>query len=204
MRLHNREAADALEPGQVVLLWRVPEGETVRYRTIVADPPWEVGRVLGWGDTSEPAPLPYSTMDVEDIAALPVRDLAERDSHLYVWTINAYVDDTYDIARDWGFKPIRLLTWVKNPIGHGLGGTFASCSEFILFARRGSLKADAKVERSWFDWPRQHRHSQKPEAFLDMVETVSPPPRLEMFSRRARLGWDVWGNEVDSHVELTE
>lgn len=174
----------------------------MKYRTIVADPPWEVGRVLGWGATSESAPLPYPTMTVEDIAALPVADFADKDAHLYVWTINAYIEDTYQIARDWGFKPVRLLTWTKTPQGMGLGGTFASTAEYILFGRRGSLKATTRVDRSWFDWPRQQPHSKKPEAFLDLVETVSPAPRLEMFARRSRLGWDTWGNEAFQHVDL--
>lgn len=177
----------------------------MRYSTIVADPPWEVGRAsTNWGRTErEATELDYPTMDVEEIAALPVRDLAERDAHLYIWTINSYVEDTYQIARDWGFKPIRLLTWAKQPIGMAPGGTFSSTSEFILFCRKGSLKAVNKVDRSWFDWPRQNRHSAKPEAFLDMVERVSPPFRLEMFARRNRFGWDTWGNESLQTVELS-
>lgn len=174
------------------------------YRTIVADPPWDVGRAsTNWGRTERaPIELDYPTMDVEAIASLPVRDLAERDAHLYVWTINAYVEDTYQIARDWGFRPIRLLTWAKQPIGMAPGGTFSSTSEFILFARRGSLRATEKVDRSWFDWPRQWPHSAKPDAFLDIVERVSPTPRIELFARRNRLGWDSWGNEALQHVEM--
>lgn len=173
-----------------------------RYRTIVADPPWEVGRTsTNWGRVDRaPIVLDYPTMDVEDISALPVADMAEADAHLYLWTINAYVEDTYTIARDWGFRPVRLLTWAKQPIGMAPGGTFSSTSEFVLFCRRGSLKALEKVDRSWFDWPRQQRHSAKPEAFMDMVERVSPAPRLELFARRQRLGWDTWGDEALEHV----
>ncbi len=176
----------------------------VKYRTIVADPPWDVGRTAtNWGrSVREPLELDYPTMTVEEIAALPVADMAEKDSHLYLWTINSYVEDTYQIARDWGFKPIRLLTWTKTPVGIGPGGTFASTSEFVLFCRRGSLRAFVRVESSWFNWPRQSRHSAKPEAFLDLVESVSPGPYLEMFARRQRLGWNTWGNEALEHVSL--
>lgn len=109
----------------------------MRYRTIVADPPWDVGRPIGWGQNVRGGKLPYPTMDIEDIAAMPVVDLAARQAHLYLWTINSYIEDAYDIARAWGFRPARLLTWVKKPMGLGPGGTFASCTEFVLFAHRG-------------------------------------------------------------------
>jgi N6-adenosine-specific RNA methylase IME4 len=56
---------------------------------------------------------------------------------------------------------------------------------------------------SAFQWPR-HRHSQKPEAFLDIVEQVSPGPYLELFARRARFGWDYWGDESLGTAELKE
>ena len=76
-------------------------------------------------------------------------------------------------------------------------------TEFILTARRGSLRHLERVDSTWFRWPRMDRaHSRKPDAFLDLVERVSPAPRLEMFARRQRLGWDTWGNEALEHVEL--
>ncbi len=172
-----------------------------RYRTIVADPPWHVQ--AGPRSLHDPGErsrsLVYPTMSVDAIAALcpPAAD----DSHLYLWTINAYVEDAYAIARAWGFKPSTMLVWCKRPKGRGLGGTFATATEYVLFARRGSLLATAKVERNWWEWKRG-LHSEKPEAFLDLVESVSPGPRLEMFARRQRLGWDTWGDQALNHVEL--
>lgn len=175
----------------------------MRYRTIVADPPWPIGdfpanlHARGMGTT----PCPYPTMDVEDIADLPIAALAEPDAHLYLWTTNQFVEDAYVIARAWRFRPVKLLVWVKPPKGRGLGGTYASATEYVLFCRRGSLTALSRVERNWWEWSRG-AHSAKPEAFLDMVEAVSPAPRLELFARRQRLGWDTWGNEALSHVEM--
>lgn len=81
------------------------------YATIVADPPWDVGRGPEWNSNGASRPLTYPTMSVEEIAALPVRDLAAKNAHLYIWTINAYIEQTYEIARRWGFKPSTLLTW---------------------------------------------------------------------------------------------
>ncbi len=124
-----------------------------------------------------------------------------RDAHLYLWTINAYIEDAYWIARAWGFEPSTMLTWGKPRHGIGLGGTYTLTTEHVLFCRRGTLKAKRRVDTSWWDWKRG-AHSAKPEAFIDMVESVSPGPYLEMFARRNRLGWSTWGNQCFAHVDM--
>ncbi len=142
---------------------------------------------------------------VDDISSLPVADLAEDNAHLYLWTTNRYLRESYDVARAWGFKAGgesgKLLTWCKPSHPRPLGGTFGSATEFVLFCRRGSLASTGRHPKDWFAWPRT-RHSTKPDAFLDLVEQVSPGPYLEMFARRQRLGWDTWGNEALEHVAL--
>lgn len=175
----------------------------MRYRTVVADPPWDVGRGPEWSSNGPSRDLTYPTMSVEEIAALPIRELAERRAHLYLWTINLYVEDAYEIARLWGFKPSTLLTWCKRPHGIGLGGTYVLTTEYCLFARRGVLPAGERVPTTWWEWPRGE-HSAKPEAFLDLVERVSPAPRVELFARRNRLGWDTWGNQCLNHVQMNQ
>lgn len=140
-------------------------------------------------------------MTVKEISELPVKNFAESNAHLYIWTINAYLPDTYEIAKAWGFKPSTLLTWTKTITNGGLGGTFRLSTEWCLFCRRGTLTAKTQIGQSHFDWPRQRPHSKKPEAFLDLVEQVSPGPYLELFARRNRLGWDTWGNQALNHVE---
>lgn len=189
-----------------------------RYRTIVADPPWPIAdfpaKLHGDGaalrtprQTIQPdgrkVATPYGTMGLDAIAALSVKEWAERDAHLYIWTINAYVEQTYALARAWGFKPVKLLVWCKAPKGRGLGGTFGSATEYVLFCRRGSLASTSRIDRNWWEWPRS-AHSAKPEAFLDVVERVSPGPYLELFARRDRLGWDTWGNESLGTATLGE
>lgn len=177
-------------------------GEQVnRYRTIVADPPWHVTAGPGWASGGRTRPLTYPTMTVPEIAALPVQDFAEPDAHLYVWTINKYIPDTYEIAREWGFQPSTLLTWCKHPNGLGLGGAWSLTTEHVLFARRGRLPARSRIDTTWWLW-RRGKHSAKPDAFQDLVEQVSPGPYLEMFARRQRLGWDTWGLECLNHVDL--
>jgi N6-adenosine-specific RNA methylase IME4 len=189
--------------------------DQVTWRTLVADPPWaqdggpqfpktrKSGRDY-YQTSVRSRPLPYPTMDVPAIESLPVGDLAAPDAHLYLWVTNRYIEAGYGIARAWGFRPVVLLTWAKAPRGIGLGGTFVQTTEHVLFARRGTLKAKTRVDSTWWQWTRQDAaHSRKPDAFLDLVETVSPGPYLELFARRQRLGWDTWGNQALEHVALT-
>lgn len=180
----------------------LPEGI---FRCIVADPPWRMDTgpdtFGGTGESGHDA-LAYEQMSVEDIKALPVEEHAADDAHLYLWTTNRYVEAAYDVARAWGFKPSVLLVWAKAPHGVGLGDAFRLTTEFVLYARRGSLKESRIVERTWFDWPRS-AHSVKPDAFYELAESVSPvaaedpaADRLEMFARKPREGWTVWGEEM--------
>ena len=175
-----------------------------RFRCIVADPPWHVkaGPRSLHDENERSRPLVYPTMTLAEIEAMPVAGVADKDAHLYLWTINRYVENAYTVARAWGFEPSTLLVWAKRPKGRGLGGTWPTFTEFCLFARRGTLKATTRGPSNWWTWTRG-KHSEKPEAFQDMVETVSPGPYLELFARRPRLGWTVWGNEVEANTEHT-
>lgn len=191
------------------------------YRTIVADPPWKVktgpmsagGMGEGFvGGETQSQPLHYPTMCVDEIAALPVRDLAEDAAHLYVWTINRYLEDAFNVARAWGFRYSTTIVWRKKLIGGGLGGTYRINTEFCLFCRRGSLPALRTVRGTCFDWKRPYdergkpKHSAKPPEFTEMVEQVSPGPYLELFSRapEPRPGWNYWGNESLGTAEMPE
>lgn len=182
-------------------------GARSNFQTIVADPPWHYGKSRGFSwregrpSGERGAMLEYPTMTVAEITALPVASLAATDAHLYLWTTQRYVWDAPAIVRAWGFEPSTLLTWCKSPTGFSLGGTYGKASEFCLFAKRGKLSALTRTNRDWWNWPRG-AHSAKPEAFQDVVESVSPGPYLELFARRQRLGWATWGNEALNHVEL--
>ena len=176
-------------------------GRQLKYQTICADPPWDVKRGPMWNSGGKSRPLEYPTMTLDAIKALPVKDLAATGCHLYLWTINKYVEAAYDVARAWGFEPSTLLVWAKAPHGYGLGGTFCLTTEYILFARRGTLAAKRRVDTTWWNWSRG-RHSEKPEDFRELVEQVSPSPRLELFARRKPEIWHYWGNEIESDVAL--
>ena len=175
----------------------------VKYRTIVADPPWDHGRTgVNFSDGGfHNTRVPYPTMDIDDIRRLPVKDWADDDAHLYLWTTTRWLSRSFSVAESWGFHVGTTLVWAKPMRGFGLGDAFQSNVEFILFGRRGHLRPKCRADSSWFQWPRG-KHSAKPESFLDLVEQVSPGPYLELFARRQRLGWDTWGNECLEHVSV--
>lgn len=169
---------------------RLWEGLTPPYRTIVADPPWRVGVASGTSKATPQRGL-YSTMATPEICAMPVAMLAAEDAHLWLWGINAMMEDAFQVVRAWGFQPKTILTWCKP--GPGVGGYLRNNTEHAILATRGRrVTPTEKPLSSWFVWSRSH-HSAKPDGFGDIVEQVSPGPYVELFCRRPRMGWDSWG-----------
>lgn len=181
------------------------------FRTIVVDPPWpqKAGPLTGeFGEGfdvqgSRPSQdLPYKTISLEEIRALPIA-AAPENAHLYLWTTNKYLPESFLLAQSWGFAYSTTLVWAKRPMGGGLGGAYGISTEFCLFCRRGTLPHHRRVTGTWFDWKRPYdergkpRSSAKPNAFFDMVRDVSPGPHLEVFARDARDGWQGWGDEYE-------
>ena len=185
-------------------------GSKTKYRTIVADPPWKYGV---WGVGSEKSafskkhneneiPIPYETMTVEEIKALNVDDLAGENCELYLWTTQKYLPDAFEVLKAWGFKYCQTLTWCKTPMGTGQGGVYCPTTEFLLLGRKGKMPKVKRIDTTWWNIKRTNKHSKKPEFFQELIESVSDAPRLEMFARRKRVGWDIWGNELENDVEL--
>jgi N6-adenosine-specific RNA methylase IME4 len=209
----------AREAGDSIVLRATGEPQ---YRTIVADPPWAVKAgpagapymldsdgVQRWDKVSRPSrDLAYPSMTLGEIKALDVASVVAPNAHLYLWTINRYLEDAFDVVRSWGFIYSTTLVWAKNPMGGGLGGAYGISTEYVLFARRGALPAIGRVKGTWFNWKRPYddrgkpKHSAKPADFFEMVEAVSPGPYLELFARERRPNWHAWGNEVESDVDL--
>jgi len=186
----------------------IPDGG---YKTIVADPPWKYGK---WGKNSGNGcrgdfsgrkdveiELPYKTMTVKEIKKLPVKRLASDNCELYLWTTGKYLPDAFDVIKAWGFKYCQTLTWCKAPRGTGQGGLYCPTTEFILLGRRGKMpKEKTRVDSTWWQVKRTNKHSKKPEFFQDLIEQMSDGPRIELFARRPRDGWGVWGNDVQQYT----
>jgi N6-adenosine-specific RNA methylase IME4 len=167
---------------------------TARFATIVIDPPWD------WQDEGYKSAFgrkqpPYATMSLEKIRALPVPDLADEDAHLYLWATSRILRHAFPILDHWGFRFASLLTWCKPTIG--LGSYFRNSTEPVLVGVRGSQPLLRHDVGTWFEAPRGPKgHSSKPDRFYEIVESCSPGPILEMFGRRGRDGWSVWGAEA--------
>lgn len=168
----------------------------MKYRTIVVDPPWQYRQTLA----KNGAESHYVVMTHDDLLALPVGEWADENAHLYLWTTNAFMVQAHELAAAWGFDQKTILTWIKSPIS--LGFYYRNNTEHVLFCVKGSLRcaradmptAFEEADGLAFNAPRGH-HSAKPEAFFDMVQSMSPGPYLDVFSRQQRLGWSTWGNE---------
>jgi len=184
----------------------------VKYRTIVADPPWEYdggfatlpGGLMKRGGKPFVKPLPYPSMALAEIRALPIQPMAEAGCWLFLWTTNRYLPKSFDILAAWGFEYRQTLVWHKTGNPSPFGGAVApNHAEFLLVARQGNARLNGRLASSVIavNKPQNH-HSAKPECFLDYIEQVSPGPYLELFARRNRLGWDTWGNEALEHVEM--
>jgi N6-adenosine-specific RNA methylase IME4 len=165
----------------------------------VADAPWTPALGANWKTRFTDKARPqkhYPTMSVEEIAALTIP--AERQAHLYLWVLNQHVDWGYTVARAWGFEPWNMFTWRKPGLGVG---QFQSNTEHFLVCRKGPRHGNpfGRTGGTCFDWPKG-RHSEKPDEFYALIERISPGPYLEMFARKERPGWSVWGNEVKSDL----
>lgn len=186
----------------------------VRYATIVADPPWPYGAPGRFGVTLEHRPnrdktahshdpihaaSRYSVMSIEAIKAMRF-DVAD-DAHLYLWTTNSFMAEAHEVMEAWGFEQKTILTWVKmksdGTPSMKMGYYFREATEHVLFGVRGRLRLQSDVALpTAYLWPRTPRHSEKPDAFYDLVEQASPGPYLDVFARRLRLGWDAIGDEI--------
>lgn len=193
-----------------------------KYNVIYADPPWQTkaGRPFGAYkvvdgkqvhnySSNKSRELSYPTMSIEEIAALNVSDLTFNNAHLYLWVTNQYLLQAETVIKAWGFKYSTALVWCKKPMGGGLGGTFRITTEFLLFATKGKLQSNRNVIGTWFEVKRQYVngfpcHSKKPDFFYALIESVSPGNKLELFARQQRDGWDVFGNEVENSIVLSE
>lgn len=184
------------------------------YRIIAADPPWHF-KSNSRANPGRNALRHYDCMSLADINALPVADIAAPDAALFLWITGPFmaIGAHLDLMRSWGFKPSGMgFVWIKlNPraaslfiletdLATGGGFTTRKNAEYCLIGKRGrSVRESASVHEVIIE-PRRE-HSRKPEKFYSRVEQYSAGPRLEMFARQKRDGWDSWGNQTDKFGE---
>lgn len=174
----------------------------IKYQTILADPPWEMEFIKRDVRPNQVA-MPYPTMRLQDICNLGIelRPYLADNCNLFLWTTHKWLPYAFKVVEAWGFKYHCLITWNK-----GNGMTFFGFnrrSEFALYAYRGkiTIKKTGESFPTVFD-EYLTQHSVKPQRMYELIESKSPPPRLELFARNKRANWSVWGNEVESDIKL--
>lgn len=179
-----------------------------RYQLIYADPPWHF-KVRSHKGEGRSALNHYSVMSVEDIARLPVANIAEEHAVCLLWVIDPMIEQGYRVMREWGFTPKTVgFYWVKENMkskGYftGLGYyTRANPEQCILGTRGKGLTRMDKGVRRLIVAPRG-RHSEKPkEAYTRIERLFGDVTRVELFARNLRPGWDSWGDEITGGVSI--
>jgi len=185
------------------LLSEIPE----RFSAILVDPPWRFANRTGKMAPEHRRLHRYRTLSFEEIAAIPVAQLARERSHLYLWCPNALLPHALGIMHEWGFVYKTNIVWLKvrkdgGPDGRGVGFYFRNVTELLLFGVRGRIRTLAPGRRQVNVLiTRKQEHSRKPDDVYRIVEQCSPGPYLELFARQRVPGWVQWGDEVDTYEQ---
>jgi N6-adenosine-specific RNA methylase IME4 len=181
------------------------------FGTIVVDPPWafsystrksEAGN-NGWRGSTD---RHYRNMPLAELRRLPVPDVAAADSVLWLWSVNALLDDAVGLMGHWGFDYKNTLTWAKTARhggpAVGMGFWMRGATEHLLLGVKGKPKPLRRNQPTWFAAP-PTQHSAKPDEAYQIIETLTPGPYLDLFARRPRDGWTCWGDELPPANEVT-
>ena len=178
-----------------------------RFKTLLADPPWQFQNRTGKIAPEHKRLSRYGTMTLDDIKALPVETAADDTAHLYLWVPNALLPEGLAVMQAWGFQYKSNIVWQKirkdgGPDGRGVGFYFRNVTEILLFGVRGRNARTLQLGRTQVNImsTRKREHSRKPDEQYALIESCSPGAYLEMFARHARPGWTVWGDESSDEV----
>ena|SRR3990167_3145296 len=177
------------------------------YQIIYADPPWSYNDKMSGHSFS--LDHEYATQNLGWIKSLPINGIAEKDCVLFLWAVSPLLPEAFEVIQAWGFKyktlgfcwlkerPNRPNLFVKNLGRYTMGGV-----ELLLLATKGRPKRIIN-NMSQVHFDERTRHSKKPDALRDkIVQLFGDIPRIELFAREKTEGWDVWGNEIESDIDL--
>lgn len=181
-----------------------------RFATVLADPPWRFTNRTGKVAPEHRRLSRYGTMTLDDIRALPVADMLAPVAHCYLWVPNALLPDGLAVLAAWGFAYKSNIVWHKirkdgGSDGRGVGFYFRNVTELVLFGVRGKNARTLAPGRRQVNLlaTRKREHSRKPDEIFSIIEACSPGPRIELFARGTRPGWEVWGDQADGDYAPT-
>jgi N6-adenosine-specific RNA methylase IME4 len=178
-----------------------PPLPTGPFDVIVVDPPWEYKKRPD--DSSKRESIGYATMSIDEIKKLPIKNLANDKAILWLWTTNAHLPDAFNVLKVWGFKYKTLLTW--NKVRIGMGDWLRGKTEHCLMCVKGKATVLLTNQTTLISESRR-QHSEKPQAFYELVESLCPGAKVGLFARQERKDWLMWGNPYDISLlnEITE
>lgn len=195
------ERAKANAAARAALAAQPVELPAGKYRVIVIDPPWPMEKIARDVRPNQVG-FDYPTMDEDRLAAFPVADMAAEDCHLFCWTTQRFLPASLRLLERWGFRYVCAFVWHKPGGFQPIGLPQYNC-EFAVYARRGTPAfADTTQFPCCFEAPRRE-HSRKPDEFYDTVKRVTGGPRIDVFSREPRAGFNQFGNEADKFAGAT-
>ena len=173
---------------------------SVNYDVIIADPPWRFESRTPEGKDKSPK---YPTMPLKDIKELPVRNISHAGTVLFLWATSPMLPEALATMAAWGFRYRSSLVWVKDRIGTGYWAR--NRHELVLIGGRSAARAPVVKHRpDSVIMGGQRSHSHKPDDLHLIAEEAYPDAKcLEMFARRERPGWTVWGDQVSGETVLT-
>ena len=170
-----------------------------RFKTLLIDFPWDLQQKGKLGSKGRGAGCKYPLMSLDEIRAMPIVDLLEDDGHVWCWVTQASLEHGFKLLRDYGLEPRSVFTWIKPRMG--LGVYLRGACEYVILSTKGKCPIKFNAQINWGIFPVQD-HSHKPEEIHKIIERCSPGPYLELFARRKFPGWSVWGNEVESDIDI--
>ena len=177
------------------------------FGTLLVDPPWRFTNRTGKMAPEHKRLARYETLSLDELKSLPVGELAQDSSHLYLWTPNALLPDAIELMNAWGFTYKSNLIWFKcrkdgGPDGRGVGFYFRNVTEMVLFGIKGKLRTlqPGRTQVNYISH-RKREHSVKPPQLHKIASECSPGPHLELFARDRIDGWHTWGHQVDTYEQ---
>ena len=167
-----------------------------KYQTIIIDPPWTVKnnlKNLKYYRTGKT--MPYPLMTNQEILNFPINDFADTRCDLFLWTITSKIPFCFLLLKKWDFKYMDFLAWDKG-IGVPVNGIYRRV-EWIMYAYKGKMGINKKgkfIPTMFYE--KRGRHSRKPDILYNTLKENTQPPRINIFAREQRNGYDAWGNET--------
>ncbi|MDR1140393.1 MAG: ParB N-terminal domain-containing protein [Planctomycetaceae bacterium] len=197
-KLSSGEAKSFVDAKRLLAKENVYESVAIKidskYRIIYADPPWSYGNKLtaSYGAAEHH----YPTMSIAELCLLPVSEIIEENAVLFLWTTSPLLKECFEVIDAWGFRYKTSFVWDK--VKHNMGHYNSVRHELLLVCTKGSCTPDvSKLFDSVVSIERSETHSEKPEFFREMIDTLYPyGKRIELFARKLTNGWESWGNQV--------